>query len=84
MHDGHKPTWLAGAREVFPFSPLPDVSAGAVVAAGSAVAGVELLAENPSEAVLTLAEEGALQVKDHTQVSHVLSATTSETGRKNL
>lgn len=63
MHREHKPTWLTGAREIVPFSSLSDVSTGAVVAARSAVAGVKLLTKNPSEAVLALAEEGALQVR---------------------
>lgn len=58
--DGHTHTWRAGACEVASFTPLSNVAAGAVVATGSVVAGVEFLAEDPSVAVLTLAKESAL------------------------
>lgn len=54
-------TWLTGAREVASFTPLPDVSAGAVVATRSVVAGVIFLTKNPGVAVFALAEEGALR-----------------------
>lgn len=52
---------MTGAREVASFTPLPDVSAGAVVATRSVVAGVIFLTKNPGVAVFALAEEGALQ-----------------------
>lgn len=51
----------AGAGEVLTLPALPDVGAGGVVAAGSAVATIKLLAEDAREAVLTLAVEGPLQ-----------------------
>lgn len=60
MNYTHTPTWGAGAGEVPPLSALSDISAGGVVATGSLVAAVELLAEDSCEAVLTLAVERVL------------------------
>lgn len=80
-------TWLTGAREVASFTPLPDVSAGAVVATRSVVAGVIFLTKNPGVAIFALAEEGALQKSDSTQISRVKSGSPNgETagGRKDL
>lgn len=57
-------TWLAGAGEVASFTTLSDVCAGAIVATRSTMAGVELLAKDSSVAVLALAEEGALKVRN--------------------
>lgn len=54
-------TCRAAACEVASFAPLSDIGAGAVVATRSVVTGVKLLAEDPSVAVLALAEEGALR-----------------------
>lgn len=54
-------TWGAGAGEVASLAPLPHVGAGGVVSARPVVAGVELLAEDPSVAVVAVAEESALR-----------------------
>lgn len=64
---------MTGAREVASFTPLPDVSAGAVVATRSVVAGVIFLTKNPGVAVFALAEEGALQKSKCAQISCVKS-----------
>lgn len=54
-------TWWAAACEVMAFIPLSNVGAGAVVATGSAVAGIKFFTEDPRVAIFTLTEESALQ-----------------------
>lgn len=61
----HVHTWWAGACEVASFTSLSNISAGAVVATRSVVAGVEFLTEDSSVAILTLAKESALQKHTH-------------------
>lgn len=57
----HTHTWRAAACEVMSFTPLSNISAGAVVATRSVVTGIKFLAEDSGVAVFTLAEESALQ-----------------------
>lgn len=54
-------TWGTGAAEVASLAPLPHIGAGGVVSTRPVVAGVELLAEDPGVAVVTVAEERALR-----------------------
>lgn len=54
-------TWGASACEVASLSPLSDIGACAIVATRSAVAGVKLLTEDASVAVIAVAEESALK-----------------------
>lgn len=53
--------WGASACEVASLSPLSDIGACAIVATRSAVAGVKLLTEDASVAVIAVAEESALR-----------------------
>lgn len=53
-------TWGTDAGEVTSLCALPHVAAGAVVTTRSVVAGIQLLTENTSVAVIAVTEEGAL------------------------
>lgn len=69
----HEHTWWAGACEIASFTPLSHISAGAIVATRSVVAGIEFLTKDSCVAILTLAKESALQKQNHTHTSFLKS-----------
>ena len=62
-------TWRADTSEVAALVPLPQVTTDGVVLAGLEVAGIKLLTEDSRVTILTLTEEGALEVRGVT-VTH--------------